>query len=239
MADAALRTGDTGDTGLLYGGRVRKTDARVDAYGAGDEAVSALGLARALCTDERVKVEILEMQRDLFTVNAELATAGDSRHLLEKHFPTITEEKTSRLDTLLAELEAEVEAPVERQAPVDLDEDLHLAAAVPGTASLDDLDPMKSRVRQKLASACRVVGFGHLDRNNAVASGAIEQFGGRLDGHGQTTHIGNGVNAHGQIPMRRLGGTDEIAEVVEFLLSDRASYVTGATLFADGGTTAI
>lgn len=107
----ATRTGDSGDTGLLYGGRVRKTDARVGAYGSGDEAVSALGLARALCTDERVKAHIFEIQQEMFTVNAELATAGDSRHLLEKHFPTITDEKTARLDTLLAELEAEVELP--------------------------------------------------------------------------------------------------------------------------------
>jgi len=42
-----------------------------------------------------------------------------------------------------------------------------------------------------------------------------------------------------QIPMRRLGGVDEIADVVDYLLSDRASYVTGATLFADGGVTAV
>ncbi len=107
----ATKTGDSGDTGLLYGGRVRKTDARVDAYGAGDEAVSALGLARTLCTDERVKALIFEFQQEMFTVNSELATASDSRHLLEKHFPTITAEKTARLDEVLAELEAAVEMP--------------------------------------------------------------------------------------------------------------------------------
>ncbi len=107
----ATRTGDTGETGLLYGGRVRKTDARVAAYGAGDEAVSALGLARALCTDQLVKSHIIEIQREMFTVNAELATADESRHLLEKHFPTIGTGQTERLDAMLAELEAAVEMP--------------------------------------------------------------------------------------------------------------------------------
>src|SRR5712691_8035153 len=41
------RTGDDGTTALLYGGRVGKDTVGPDAYGAVDEAVSALGLARA------------------------------------------------------------------------------------------------------------------------------------------------------------------------------------------------
>jgi NAD(P)-dependent dehydrogenase (short-subunit alcohol dehydrogenase family) len=42
----------------------------------------------------------------------------------------------------------------------------------------------------------------------------------------------------GQVPLGRLGEPAEVAEVVEFLLSDRASYVTGATLLVDGGVVA-
>ena len=40
-----------------------------------------------------------------------------------------------------------------------------------------------------------------------------------------------------KIPMRRIGDPEEIANVVEFLASDKASYVTGATFFVDGGMT--
>jgi NAD(P)-dependent dehydrogenase (short-subunit alcohol dehydrogenase family) len=39
-------------------------------------------------------------------------------------------------------------------------------------------------------------------------------------------------------PMARVGQPEEIAEVVAFLLSDRASYVTGAEIVADGGAMA-
>jgi len=48
--DSAVATGkgDDGTTGLLFGGaRVRKDDPRTDSYGTVDEAVAALGLARA------------------------------------------------------------------------------------------------------------------------------------------------------------------------------------------------
>lgn len=107
----ATRTGDAGDTGLLYGGRVRKTDARVDAYGSGDEAVSALGLARTLCSSPEVKSWIYDLQKTMFTVNSELATSSETRHLLEKHFPTISKEDTENLDRLLAEIEEKVELP--------------------------------------------------------------------------------------------------------------------------------
>ena len=41
-----------------------------------------------------------------------------------------------------------------------------------------------------------------------------------------------------QVPLGRLGETREMADVVEFLLSDRSSYINGETILADGGVRA-
>ena len=41
-----------------------------------------------------------------------------------------------------------------------------------------------------------------------------------------------------QVPLARLGSTDEMAEIIAFLLSDRSSYITGETILADGGVRA-
>ena len=38
-----------------------------------------------------------------------------------------------------------------------------------------------------------------------------------------------------QIPMKRAGTPKEIAQVIEFLISDRSSYITGTTIQVDGG----
>jgi cob(I)alamin adenosyltransferase len=67
------KTGDTGETSLFSGGRVRKDDARVEAYGTVDELVSVLGLL--LCEDLPAGVEsrLLEIQRSLFEVGSTLA----------------------------------------------------------------------------------------------------------------------------------------------------------------------
>lgn len=40
-----------------------------------------------------------------------------------------------------------------------------------------------------------------------------------------------------RIPMGRIGRPEEVASIVEFIASDRASYVTGTTFFVDGGMT--
>lgn len=40
-----------------------------------------------------------------------------------------------------------------------------------------------------------------------------------------------------RIPIGRIGSADEIASIVEFIASDKASYVTGTTFFVDGGMT--
>ena len=43
------------------------------------------------------------------------------------------------------------------------------------------------------------------------------------------------VTAH--IPMGRAGAAEEMASATAFLLSDEAGYITGQTLFVDGGLT--
>ncbi len=73
------RTGDDGSTGLGTGSRVSKDDIRVEAYGAVDEANSALGLAVVACVrDEHNKLaDILRnIQHDLFDVGADLCVPG-------------------------------------------------------------------------------------------------------------------------------------------------------------------
>ena len=99
--------GDDGTTGLLGGGRLPKDDARIEAYGTVDEASSALGLAKALTNDARVREVCEELQRGLYSLGAELATSPDAA----KPFATMTAEGVDRLEQLVRELEAEVPMP--------------------------------------------------------------------------------------------------------------------------------
>jgi len=67
------RTGDAGDTSLFDGTRVRKHDARVDAYGEVDELNACLGVARSALVDRELDDELAQIQRDLFAIGARLA----------------------------------------------------------------------------------------------------------------------------------------------------------------------
>src|SRR5690242_11839819 len=66
------RTGDDGTTGLFGGERRSKADLRVEAYGTIDEANAAIGVARAAGLSKSLDEVLAEVQRDLFTVGAEL-----------------------------------------------------------------------------------------------------------------------------------------------------------------------
>jgi len=68
------RTGDGGETGLFGGGRTPKDSPRVAAYGEVDELNAALGLAQALAPEQFADALLQSIQRDLFTIGAELAT---------------------------------------------------------------------------------------------------------------------------------------------------------------------
>jgi cob(I)alamin adenosyltransferase len=67
------RKGDTGETSLLSGGRVRKEDPRVKAYGTVDELGSLLGLLRCEQLPEGVEGRLVAIQGVLFSIGAALA----------------------------------------------------------------------------------------------------------------------------------------------------------------------
>ncbi len=68
------RTGDDGDTALFGGGRVPKSDKRVEAYGDVDELNSFVGLTLTSLADADVRRGLLLIQNDLFALGANLAT---------------------------------------------------------------------------------------------------------------------------------------------------------------------
>jgi cob(I)alamin adenosyltransferase len=91
--------GDTGSTDLL-GERTAKDDPRIEALGALDEADSAMGLGRALASDERVKAAVLGAQRDLYRIMAELAFTPEVRppdYALDAERVTWLEQETDAL----------------------------------------------------------------------------------------------------------------------------------------------
>jgi cob(I)alamin adenosyltransferase len=102
----ATKTGDEGETSLMYGRRVLKTDPRVDAYGCVDELNSALGLARASANDPFLAEQILAVQKELVVVMGELATAGeDLERYLKDGFQLTNAAMTDRLTSAVDDLE--------------------------------------------------------------------------------------------------------------------------------------
>ena len=108
MAKVTTGTGDTGYTGLLGEQRVPKYDPRPDTFGTVDEATSALGLARALTGDTKVKQIIYEVQNELYLLMGELATPPEN---YEKMGLRMTIEHVQRLEQVESALKQEVEIP--------------------------------------------------------------------------------------------------------------------------------
>jgi cob(I)alamin adenosyltransferase len=71
------RKGDDGTTGLLGKGRVPKFHLRIEALGTLDESTATLGLARASVHDPRSAPLMLNVQRDLYRLMAEVAAAPE------------------------------------------------------------------------------------------------------------------------------------------------------------------
>ncbi len=106
------KTGDDGTTGLLYGGRIPKDDARTDTYGGVDEAVAVIGLARSLePAADGLAALLLDLQRQLFIVGAELATAVENVAKLRPGVSKVTEEMVAALEAAIDRLTAVAPLP--------------------------------------------------------------------------------------------------------------------------------
>jgi cob(I)alamin adenosyltransferase len=134
VAKIYTKKGDDGTTSLWYGGRVAKSDARTEAYGSVDEAVSALGVARSLCDDDDIEIsrDILRVQSELFVAGAELATAPEAADRLQDGISRITDEMVDELDGVIDRYMDRVELPPKFVIPggTRLSAQLDLARAV-------------------------------------------------------------------------------------------------------------
>lgn len=112
------KRGDDGTTGLLYGGRLHKSDPAVEAYGTVDEAQAFLGLARCEAgAGSELDSVLVGLERDLWVLMADLATGHDSRDKLEPGRSLVTEQMVERLEELIDGYSARSELPTEFAVP--------------------------------------------------------------------------------------------------------------------------
>ena len=160
MVRIYTKKGDDGTTSLWYGGRVPKSDARTEAYGTLDEAISVLGVARALSRQEQndaLAEDIVRLQNSLFVAGAELATAPEAAERLEDGVSRVTDEMADSLDGEIDRYLAGVELPPQFTIPG-------------GTALSAQLDQARAVLRR---AERRVVA---LKQSDGLASESILRF---------------------------------------------------------------
>ena len=100
------KTGDEGETSLMYGRRLPKNNPRSEAYGDVDEFSAALGVARASCDDKFVTEQILAVQKDLINVMGELSTLPEDRQRYAKDgFQIVDTKMVDRIGAVIVDLE--------------------------------------------------------------------------------------------------------------------------------------
>jgi cob(I)alamin adenosyltransferase len=164
--------GDDGTTGFLGEGRLPKYHARMEAVGTLDEASAALGLARSQCAAPQTPPILLEAQRDLYKLMAEVAAAPENAGA----FHHIDAERVTWVESQADSLSKGIQMPGEFILPGDTagGAALSLARAVVRRAErrvvalFDDeevTNPHLQRYLNRLSSLCFVLEL--LENQNA------------------------------------------------------------------------
>lgn len=102
MTKIYTKTGDSGETGLFGGPRVKKDSARIEAYGTVDELNAVLGLARTGELPAEIGEALTRIQNELFEIGAELATPNPAAHGMQ----TVGAEHIQALEALIDQHES-------------------------------------------------------------------------------------------------------------------------------------
>ena len=156
--DSFNKRGDKGTTSLMFGQRVPKNSPRPEAYGAIDEASSAMGLARGFVSEPELKQIILSIQEDLILVGAELACLREDVSKLKAR---ITDDHARKIEELIEKYETLTEMPREFIPPG-------------GTPASGALDLARSIIRRGERRIAGLVSEGE------VANPALQSYCNRL-----------------------------------------------------------
>jgi cob(I)alamin adenosyltransferase len=137
MSPLFTRTGDDGTTGLLGEGRLPKSHPRMETLGTLDEASAALGLARSLCKAEQTSPLLVEAQRDLYALMAEVAATPENA----AQFRTLDSGRVQWLESQAEAISALVPLPDKFILPGDS----------PGAAALSLARTIVRRAERRLA----------------------------------------------------------------------------------------
>lgn len=155
------KTGDQGKTSLFGGTRVPKHHIRIESYGTVDELNSYLGLIRDQQIDQNYKTFLADIQHDLFTVGAILATPHENE-MLKNGQPRLNIQRIEEKD--IEKLELAIDAMNESLPPMTnfvlpgghtTVSYCHIARCVCRRAErlavhLNEIDPIDERVLQYL-----------------------------------------------------------------------------------------
>jgi cob(I)alamin adenosyltransferase len=142
--------GDQGGTDLL-GERVEKDDPRIELIGDLDESSSSMGLARALALRDETKDIVIEVQRDLYRIMAELAFTSD----VHPEGYTIGADRVERISWLTDQLSEAIELPRQFIVPGD-------------TVAGASLDVARTVVRRAERKAVTLLRQGHIENGEIL-----------------------------------------------------------------------